>query len=220
MVGTKFQLEILIRRTISAKHKFREDVLESSRNVSETTPRTSKVRDWRYKCPNMNPIEPLCSQMVVHIPDMDNPATMAAQLRVAMQQAWDVLRPVGLRTLVQSRVKSLLSLCLLLHCGIEGDAIVDQLAKGTLDHDIDPLTTVRYEDLKPMVNSYFQQEVQIKWDVSLPWICYEKNLSGFYLSVWNQLVFNQRLQSCLFSHHSCIYWFLPEETKCVFPTYW
>ena len=24
--------------------------------------------------------------------------------------------------------------------------------------------------------------------------------------------------SCLFSHH--VYWFLPEETKCVFPTYW
>ena len=26
--------------------------------------------------------------------------------------------------------------------------------------------------------------------------------------------------SCLFSHRSHIYWFLPEETKCVFPTYW
>ena len=25
--------------------------------------------------------------------------------------------------------------------------------------------------------------------------------------------------SCLFSHHSPIYWFLPEEAKCVFPTY-
>ena len=25
---------------------------------------------------------------------------------------------------------------------------------------------------------------------------------------------------CLFSHRSRIYWFLPEETKCVFPTYW
>ena len=75
--------------------------------------RTSEVRDWPSKCPNMNPIEPLCSQMVVHIPDMDNRATMAAQLRVAVQQAWYVLRPVGLRTLVQSRVKSLLSLCLL-----------------------------------------------------------------------------------------------------------
>ena len=36
---TKFQLEILIRNTISAIHKFRENILESSRNVSETTPR-------------------------------------------------------------------------------------------------------------------------------------------------------------------------------------
>ena len=36
---TKFQLEILIRGTISAIHKFWENILESSRNVSETTPR-------------------------------------------------------------------------------------------------------------------------------------------------------------------------------------
>ena len=37
---TKFQLEILIRSTISAIHKFRENILESSRNVSETTLRS------------------------------------------------------------------------------------------------------------------------------------------------------------------------------------
>ena len=49
----------------------------------------------------------------------------------------------------------------------EGDEIVDQLAKETLDHDIDPLTTVRYADLKPLVNSYIQLEVQTKWDVSI-----------------------------------------------------
>ena len=53
------------------------------------------------------------------------------------------------------------------HCGIEGNEIVDQLAKETLDHDIDPLTTVHFADLKPLVNSYIQQEVQIKWDVSI-----------------------------------------------------
>ena len=53
------------------------------------------------------------------------------------------------------------------HCGIEGNEIVDQLAKETFDHDIDPLATVRYADLKPVVNSYIQQEVQIKWDVSI-----------------------------------------------------
>ena len=35
---TKFQLEILIRSAISAIHKFRENMLESSLNVSETTP--------------------------------------------------------------------------------------------------------------------------------------------------------------------------------------
>ena len=42
------------------------------------------------------------------------------------------------------------------HCGIEGNEIVDQLAKETLDHDIDPLTTVHFADLKPLVNSYIQ----------------------------------------------------------------
>ena len=40
---TNFQLEILIRSTISAIHKFRENILESSRNVSETTPRSHPV---------------------------------------------------------------------------------------------------------------------------------------------------------------------------------
>ena len=44
---------------------------------------------------------------------------------------------------------------------------MDQLAKEALDHDIDPLTTVHFADLKPLVNSYIQQEVQIKWDVSI-----------------------------------------------------
>ena len=53
------------------------------------------------------------------------------------------------------------------HCGIEGNEVVDQLAKKTLDHDINPLTTVHYADLKPLVNSYIEQEVQTKWDVSI-----------------------------------------------------
>ena len=35
---TKFQLEMLIESMISATHKFRDNILESSRNVSETTP--------------------------------------------------------------------------------------------------------------------------------------------------------------------------------------
>ena len=45
--------------------------------------------------------------------------------------------------------------------------MVDQLAKETLNHDIDPLATVHYANLKPVANSYIQQEVQIKWDVSI-----------------------------------------------------
>ena len=31
-------------------------------------------------------------------------------------------------------------------------------------------------------------------DYFIPWICYERNFSEFYLSIWNQLVFNERLQ--------------------------
>ena len=46
------------------------------------------------------------------------------------------------------------------HCGIEGNETVDQLAKAALDHDIYPLKTVYYADLKPQVNSYIKEEVQ------------------------------------------------------------
>ena len=53
------------------------------------------------------------------------------------------------------------------HCGIEGNEIGNQLAKGALDHDIDPMTTVHYADLEPLVNSYIKQEVQNKWHVSI-----------------------------------------------------
>ena len=47
---TKFQLEILIRSTIFAIHKFREKILESSRNVSETTPSNAENVSiwWRH----------------------------------------------------------------------------------------------------------------------------------------------------------------------------
>ena len=42
------------------------------------------------------------------------------------------------------------------HCGIEGNERVDQLAEETLDQDIDPLASVHYTYLKPLVNSYIQ----------------------------------------------------------------
>ena len=53
------------------------------------------------------------------------------------------------------------------HCGIEGNEKIDQSAKESLDHDIDPLARIHYADLKPLINSYIQQLVQIKWDVSV-----------------------------------------------------
>ena len=53
------------------------------------------------------------------------------------------------------------------HWGIGGNENVDQLAKETLDQDMDPLASVHYTDLKPLVNCYIQQLVQTKWDVAV-----------------------------------------------------
>ena len=53
------------------------------------------------------------------------------------------------------------------HCGIVRNERVDQLAKETLDQDIDPLASVHYTDMKPLVNSYIQKLVQTKWDVAV-----------------------------------------------------
>ena len=53
------------------------------------------------------------------------------------------------------------------HCGIDGNERVDQLAKETLDQDIDPLANVHYTDMKPLVNSYIQKLVKTKWDVAV-----------------------------------------------------
>ena len=53
------------------------------------------------------------------------------------------------------------------HYGIDGNEKVDQLAKETLDQDIDPLANVHYTDMKPLVNSYIHKLVQTKWDVSV-----------------------------------------------------
>ena len=50
------------------------------------------------------------------------------------------------------------------HCGIDGNERVDQLAKETLDQDIDPLASVDDTDMKPLVNSYIQKLVQTKCD--------------------------------------------------------
>ena len=53
------------------------------------------------------------------------------------------------------------------HCGIDGNESVDQLAKETLDQDIDPLANVHYTDMKPLVNSYIRKLVQTKWYVAV-----------------------------------------------------
>ena len=53
------------------------------------------------------------------------------------------------------------------HCGIDGNERVDQLAKETLDQDIDSRASVHSTDMKPLVNSYIQKLVQTKWDVAV-----------------------------------------------------
>ena len=52
-------------------------------------------------------------------------------------------------------------------CGIEGNERVDQLGKETLDQDIDPLASVHYTDMKPLVNSYIKKLVQTKRGVAV-----------------------------------------------------
>ena len=55
---TKFRFEILTINVISGTVYFREIILESSQNVSETTPRTSHHKEpWEGKertCPSIN----------------------------------------------------------------------------------------------------------------------------------------------------------------------
>ena len=60
---TKFQLELLIRSTISAIHKFRQNILESLQNVSETSPWCSYQHFWKFDQPHHSK----CSIEVVNI---------------------------------------------------------------------------------------------------------------------------------------------------------
>ena len=57
------------------------------------------------------------------------------------------------------------------HCAFEGNERLDQLAKETPDQNIDPLTSVHYTDLKPLVNSAVgsnQVGCSNTWPRSLP----------------------------------------------------
>ena len=53
------------------------------------------------------------------------------------------------------------------HCGIEGNEAADKLVKESLDLDIDALLGIYHADLKPQVNAYVQQLMQVKWDVEV-----------------------------------------------------
>ena len=53
------------------------------------------------------------------------------------------------------------------HCGIDGNERMDQETKETLDQDIDPLASVHYTDMKPLVNSYIEKLAHTKWDIAV-----------------------------------------------------
>ena len=59
---------------------------------------------------------------------------------------------------------------------------VQEVTKLTISYD---LKVIRDNGLHTKFSSKFY---------FIPWICYEKRFSEFYLSVWNQVVFDQRLQ--------------------------
>lgn len=61
-----------------------------------------EVMDWPSRSPDLNPIEHIWDQIGVFLRDMDNPPTTVPQLRQAVLQAWDAVRPENLRKLVRS----------------------------------------------------------------------------------------------------------------------
>ena len=48
----------------------------------------------------------------------------------------------------------------------------------------------------------------------IPWICYKRSFSEFYLSIWNQLVFNQRLQLFVQSPQPYLWFFAWRNWMC------
>ena len=50
-----------------------------------------------------------------------------------------------------------------------------------------------YIDRFPWI-SFPQNILMLNTMDTIPWICYERSFIEFYLSIWNQLIFNQRLQ--------------------------
>ena len=56
---------------------------QATRNFLEN--RGVEVTDWSFKSPDMNHINHLCDQMVVHVCDMDNAPTAAAHFHMAVK---------------------------------------------------------------------------------------------------------------------------------------
>ena len=61
-----------------------------------------EVMDWPARSPDMNPIERVCDQMSVWIPEMDDPPSTVSELNNAVCQAWAAVWPGRVQTQVES----------------------------------------------------------------------------------------------------------------------
>ena len=78
---------------------------------------------------------------------------------------------------------------------------------------------INQKEMRPGVLRLVNQSALQGYTFIIPWICYERSFSEFYLSIWNQLVFNKRFQLFVQSLQPYLLIFA-SKTICVFPIYW
>ena len=69
----------------------------------------------------------------------------------------------------------------------------DKFSKGQLTNEVIGIDAVELFQNKELNINQAMHHAILSWFI-IPWICYERSFSEFYLFIWNQLVFNQRLQ--------------------------
>ena len=81
------------------------------------------------------------------------------------------------------------------------------------------ITWPQWVNFQHFSNQSMLNSIQIRCHVSYHGYAM-REVSVNSTSLYETNYFSIKRFSCFFSHRSRIYWFLPEETKCVFPTYW